>query len=114
MKNTLPEAVFLFSNKSKIEIIVTELSRDLLKNIAGSISRNTPTEEVAPFQKALNNPSLFQLNILFDGLSRQFGKAKEDLECLFVVLKQLLSPRQESVPIILLLRHQDGFHKVVV
>ena len=47
MRNSPPEAVFLFSNKEKIEILVTELPKELVKSIAGTISRSTSIKDVS-------------------------------------------------------------------
>lgn len=87
------------NQKTRLEVFATELTVDILRQIAASVDRQMNADE---FSKT------------YDGVSRHAGKQKEDVEELYHMLKPLFIVGHASSAIVLWTRLNENFYKIII
>ncbi|CAI5440825.1 unnamed protein product [Caenorhabditis angaria] len=85
VQSHIADEIQIFDGKTKIEVIACDVSRELIKKIAGEITRQSTGQEI---------------DVIFDQLSRQnHGRAaNENLDALCTQLRQTLTQSSTTAP----------------
>ncbi|CAB3404975.1 unnamed protein product [Caenorhabditis bovis] len=104
VRTHLADTFSMFNPRSRIEVIVTDLSKELIKAIVGDVSRNCSVDEVST---------------VFEQLGRQNHRQSVELDALChqlnAIMKQVatspINHQMSAGAIIVIYRHSDNFYR---